>query len=75
MCVCVFQVDLIHLGAKFSPCIRRDVKIAERMQHDKYEEKESGCCVQNDNSGCVQTHRKDCSVRKSSHGGIKYIIA
>ncbi|KAK3575141.1 hypothetical protein QTP86_020953, partial [Hemibagrus guttatus] len=55
------SVDLIHLGAKFSPCIRRDIKIAKRMQRDKDEEKESGCCVQNDNSGCVQTHRKDCS--------------
>ncbi|KAM9482229.1 inactive rhomboid protein 2-like isoform 1-T4 [Clarias gariepinus] len=55
------SVDLIHLGAKFSPCIRRDVKIAERMQRDRNEEKESGCCVQNDNSGCVQTLRNDCS--------------
>lgn len=65
--VCVLQVDLIHLGAKFSPCLRRDTEIATRMQRDKDEEKDSGCCVQNDNSGCVQTLRKDCSVHKSSH--------
>lgn len=32
------------------------------MQRDKDEEKESGCCVQNDNSGCVQTLRSGCSV-------------
>ncbi|KAF4080079.1 hypothetical protein AMELA_G00166250 [Ameiurus melas] len=55
------SVDLIHLGAKFSPCIRRDIKIAARMERDKDEEKESGCCVQNDKSGCVQTHRSGCS--------------
>ncbi|XP_062853908.1 inactive rhomboid protein 2-like isoform X2 [Trichomycterus rosablanca] len=55
------SVDLIHLGAKFAPCIRRHIKIAERLQIDRDEEKESGCCVQNDNSGCVQTLRKGCS--------------
>ncbi|TSK62586.1 Inactive rhomboid protein 2 [Bagarius yarrelli] len=61
------SVDLIHLGAKFSPCIRRDTKIAVRMQLDKDQERESGCCVQNDNSGCVQTLRSDCSVLPTSH--------
>ncbi|XP_053309878.1 inactive rhomboid protein 2 [Spea bombifrons] len=55
------SISLIHLGAKFSPCIRRDVQIEQliRKQHDL--ERESGCCVQNDNSGCVQTLSKDCS--------------
>ncbi|TKS68826.1 Inactive rhomboid protein 2 [Collichthys lucidus] len=49
--------DLIHLGAKFSPCIRQDSQIVRLIQEAKDLEKESGCCVQNDNSGCVQTHR------------------
>ncbi|TKS68817.1 Inactive rhomboid protein 2 [Collichthys lucidus] len=53
--------DLIHLGAKFSPCIRQDSQIVRLIQEAKDLEKESGCCVQNDNSGCVQTHRSDCS--------------
>lgn len=65
--VCVLQVDLIHLGAKFTPCLRRDKKIVDRMHHDRNEEKESGCCVQNDNSGCVQTLRADCSVHMRTH--------
>uniref|UniRef100_A0A8C6TLX5 Inactive rhomboid protein n=1 Tax=Neogobius melanostomus TaxID=47308 RepID=A0A8C6TLX5_9GOBI len=53
--------DLIHLGAKFSPCIRQDKQIMEIIQKAKDLERESGCCVQNDNSGCVQTHPSDCS--------------
>ncbi|KAJ8264119.1 hypothetical protein GJAV_G00145390 [Gymnothorax javanicus] len=53
--------DLIHLGAKFSPCIRRDKQIVKLIQKAKDLERESGCCVQNDKSGCVQTHRSDCS--------------
>ncbi|KAM7008807.1 inactive rhomboid protein 2-like [Tautogolabrus adspersus] len=53
--------DLIHLGAKFSPCIRQDKQIVNLIQRAKNLERESGCCVQNDNSGCVQTHSSDCS--------------
>ncbi|XP_057698726.1 inactive rhomboid protein 2-like isoform X1 [Corythoichthys intestinalis] len=53
--------DLIHLGAKFSPCIRQDKQIVQLIQKAKDLEKESGCCVQNDNSGCVQTFNSDCS--------------
>ncbi|CAN9510162.1 unnamed protein product [Ophioblennius macclurei] len=53
--------DLIHLGAKFSPCIRRDEQIVSLIQKAKDLERESGCCVQNDNSGCVQTLKFDCS--------------
>uniref|UniRef100_A0A4W6F2X8 Inactive rhomboid protein n=1 Tax=Lates calcarifer TaxID=8187 RepID=A0A4W6F2X8_LATCA len=53
--------DLIHLGAKFSPCIRQDKQIVSLIQRAKDLERESGCCVQNDNSGCVQTHSNDCS--------------
>ncbi|XP_061583065.1 inactive rhomboid protein 2-like isoform X2 [Cololabis saira] len=53
--------DLIHLGAKFSPCIRRDEQIVSLIRRAKDKEKQSGCCVQNDNSGCVQTLRTDCS--------------
>uniref|UniRef100_A0A3B5M8T6 Inactive rhomboid protein n=1 Tax=Xiphophorus couchianus TaxID=32473 RepID=A0A3B5M8T6_9TELE len=53
--------DLIHLGAKFSPCMRQDEQIVRLIQKDKDLERESGCCIQNDNSGCVQTLMADCS--------------
>lgn len=53
--------DLIHLGAKFSPCIRQDKQIVKLIERAKDLERHSGCCVQNDNSGCVQTLSTDCS--------------
>ncbi|KAG7265604.1 hypothetical protein CRUP_005949 [Coryphaenoides rupestris] len=53
--------DLIHLGAKFAPCIRQDQQVVGLIQRAKNLEEKSGCCVQNDNSGCVQTHRDACS--------------
>ncbi|KAH0629527.1 hypothetical protein JD844_011644, partial [Phrynosoma platyrhinos] len=55
------SIDLIHLGAKFSPCIRKDQQIEKLIQKERDRERKSGCCVQNDNSGCVQTLREDCS--------------
>ncbi|XP_068583344.1 inactive rhomboid protein 2-like [Cebidichthys violaceus] len=58
--------DLIHLGAKFSPCIRKDTQIVSLIQRAKDLERESGCCVQNDNSGCVQTLSFDCSETLAS---------
>lgn len=56
------QIDLIHLGAKFSPCIRKDQQIDQLVLRERDLERDSGCCVQNDHSGCIQTQRKDCSV-------------
>lgn len=56
------QIDLIHLGAKFSPCIRKDRQIEQLVLRERDLERDSGCCVQNDHSGCIQTQRKDCSV-------------
>ncbi|KAJ3614251.1 hypothetical protein NHX12_017825 [Muraenolepis orangiensis] len=53
--------DLIHLGAKFAPCIRQDQQIVKLIQRAKAQERKSGCCVQNDNSGCIQTQRTACS--------------
>lgn len=56
------QIDLIHLGAKFSPCIRKDQQIEQLVQRERDIERASGCCIQNDRSGCIQTQKKDCSV-------------
>ncbi|CAK6438553.1 unnamed protein product [Pipistrellus nathusii] len=55
------SIDLIHLGAKFSPCIRKDRQIEQLVKRERDLERDSGCCVQNDHSGCIQTQRKDCS--------------
>ncbi|XP_075575753.1 inactive rhomboid protein 2 [Pelecanus crispus] len=55
------SIDLIHLGAKFSPCIRKDQQVEQLIQRERDRERGSGCCVQNDNSGCIQTLPQDCS--------------
>ncbi|KAK1882134.1 Inactive rhomboid protein 1, partial [Dissostichus eleginoides] len=52
---------LIHLGAKFSPCMRQDEEIHKLIQEKRSREGESGCCVRNDRSGCLQTSQEDCS--------------
>ncbi|XP_077481211.1 inactive rhomboid protein 1 isoform X2 [Stigmatopora argus] len=53
---------LIHLGAKFSPCMRQDGEIHKLAQDKRSKERESGCCVRNDRSGCLQTLREECST-------------
>ncbi|XP_036073102.1 inactive rhomboid protein 1 isoform X9 [Oryzias melastigma] len=52
---------LIHLGAKFSPCMRQDEEVHQLIQETKALERESGCCVRNDRSGCLQTLQEECS--------------
>lgn len=38
------------------------------IQRERDRERGSGCCVQNDNSGCIQTLPQDCSVRAPAVG-------
>ncbi|XP_029934389.1 inactive rhomboid protein 1 isoform X2 [Myripristis murdjan] len=52
---------LIHLGAKFSPCMRQDQEVHELIQEKRVRERDSGCCVRNDRSGCLQTLQEECS--------------
>ncbi|KAB0792456.1 hypothetical protein PPYR_14415 [Photinus pyralis] len=53
--------DLIHLGAKFAPCMRIDDKIQQQIEKTRTKERETACCIRNDHSGCVQSSRADCS--------------
>lgn len=55
-------LDLIHLGAKFAGCMRRDSKILDVIAKTKRKERETACCIRNDDSGCVQTSQAECSV-------------
>ncbi|XP_048090018.1 inactive rhomboid protein 1 isoform X2 [Alosa alosa] len=52
---------LIHLGAKFSPCMRRDHQVHDLIQEKREQERHSACCVRNDRSGCLQTSQEECS--------------
>ncbi|ELW68284.1 Inactive rhomboid protein 2 [Tupaia chinensis] len=51
------SIDLIHLGAKFSPCIRKDQQIEQLVRRGGG----PGGGAGGDHSGCIQTQRKDCS--------------
>lgn len=54
--------DLILLGAKYSPCMRRDAQI-EAMLSEQYDtERGSACCIYNDKSGCAQTISDDNKI-------------
>ncbi|XP_068251140.1 inactive rhomboid protein 1-like isoform X2 [Palaemon carinicauda] len=53
--------DLIHLGAKFAPCMRKDEKIYRHVEEQRRAERETGCCIRNDDSGCVQSSKGECS--------------
>lgn len=53
---------MIHLGAKFAPCMRIDDKIQHQVEKTRTKERETACCIRNDDSGCVQSSRADCSV-------------
>lgn len=57
-----FQEALIHLGAKFAPCMRQDQQVHSFIRAAREKEKHSACCVRNDKSGCVQTAEEECSV-------------
>lgn len=59
------QADLIHLGAKFSPCMKLDTRIQADIEAARNRERQTACCIRNDNSGCVQTSRAECSVSVS----------
>lgn len=49
----------MHLGAKYSPCMRRDPNIYEQIYKERaIEAKETGCCIAAD--GCYQT--SECPV-------------
>ena len=61
----ILQAKLIHLGAKYSPCMRNDENVRKAIENDVKQEKKSACCVNNDGSGCVQANIGKCPVRHS----------
>lgn len=56
------SMDLVHLGAKFGGCMRRDSRVLDVIAKTKRKERETACCIRNDDSGCVQTSQAECSV-------------
>ncbi|CAD6199320.1 unnamed protein product [Caenorhabditis auriculariae] len=52
--------DLIRLGAKYSPCMRRERNLWKVIEEERQQENKTGCCIYNDNSGCYQTGKNAC---------------
>lgn len=55
------QADLIHMGAKYSPCMRKDANVERLLDDARSTESRTACCVRNDGSGCLQTVKNECS--------------
>jgi len=53
-------LDLVHLGAKYGPCMRWDETIDRQIQDDRNKERDTACCLREDQAGCVQTQKSEC---------------
>jgi hypothetical protein len=42
--------------------MRKDAKIIKEIEKGREKERETACCIRNDDSGCVQSSQADCSV-------------
>jgi len=60
-------LDLIHLGAKFTPCMRKDSLIYKEITKDREDERLTGCCIRNDQSSCQQTTKEACTFLSKWH--------
>ena len=63
----LLQEALVLLGANYAPCMRKDRQLTRELENDKAREAaESGCCIRNDRSGCVQVPSfRNCPVNVS----------
>ncbi|VDD88083.1 unnamed protein product [Enterobius vermicularis] len=52
--------DLVHLGAKYAPCMRRDHQIYAEIEKERKAESQTGCCIFNDGIGCFQASENEC---------------
>lgn len=50
------------MGAKYSPCMRKDNNLLVALEKDRNLERQSACCARNDGSGCSQMTENRCSV-------------
>jgi hypothetical protein len=58
-----YPADLIRLGAKYTPCIRRHDEVRNRYEKQARLESMSGCCIDSTTGRCMQTLSQQCLVR------------
>ena len=63
-----FQIDLIHLGAKYAPCMRWDSVLDREIKEQRLKERDTACCIRKDRSGCVQSPKSECSKINDPNG-------
>ena len=56
-----FQNHLIHLGAKYAPCMRWDEVLDREVHEERLKERDTACCIRKDRAGCVQSPKTECS--------------
>jgi len=56
-----FQANLIHLGAKYAPCMRWDEVLDREIREERLKERDTACCIRKDRAGCVQSPKTECS--------------
>ena len=54
--------------------MRQDKNIKAVLEIDDERENNTGCCVYNDGSGCVQAKESDCSVRFNPINELKWLM-
>jgi len=60
-------LDLVHLGAKYGPCMRWDETIDRQIQNERNKERDTACCLREDQAGCVQTQKSECKGADPEH--------
>ena len=45
------QTTLIHLGAKYAPCMRWDETLSREMKESRLKERDTACCIRKDRFG------------------------
>lgn len=43
--------------------MRRDKNITDEIEKWRKKERETACCIRNDDSGCIQASKEQCTVR------------
>ncbi len=64
-----FQIALIHLGAKYAPCMRWDETLDRGIKEERLKERDTACCIRKDRAGCVQSPKAECSKVGEEGGG------
>ena len=65
-----FQMALIHLGAKYAPCMRWDEALDREIKEHRLKERDTACCIVKEHAGCVQSPKAQCTKVGEGEGGF-----